>query len=108
MQDEQENYKIVKLPSFADSLEEHIENWEDIGLSETQIRKHVSTIQKAVKSLSYWPTRFEDVTNMYGFVEETRRIPIGKTYAIFYRIKTEERAVIVGRIYDRRRLKVDF
>lgn len=107
MDNDIETYQVVKLQSFADSLDEHIKNWEDIGLTQTQISKYVRSIKKAVDSLSYWPQRFQNVTDEYGFVEETHRIPIGKTYAIFYRTKPKERIVIVGAIYDRRRLRVD-
>lgn len=105
---EEREYKAVKLTSFADSLAEQIEIWESLGLNKSQITRYVTDIQTAVDSLSYWPGRFQDVTDQYGFVEPTHRIPIGNVYAVFYRIKPDINSVIVGALFDRRRFKVKF
>lgn len=108
MTDEFEEYQVVLLESFRQSLADHVDGWEALGMTDGQITKYVSAVQNAVNSLQYWPGRFQDVTELYGFSETTYRIPVGKIYAIFYRVKPELNSVIVGAIFDRRRLKVDF
>ena len=50
----------------------------------------------------------QDVTNLYGFTEQTYRLLIGSSYGIFYRINSKKNIIIVGAIFGTSEMKVKF
>ncbi|AMV62938.1 Hypothetical protein ADU72_1242 [Pediococcus damnosus] len=79
-----------------------------MGLSETQIKKFIRLINKTVISLKFYPNRFSDITSLYGFSKLTRRILIGKKYAIFYRVNKNQQIVQIGSLVQQKQVKVNF
>ena len=102
-------YNLVYAKSFADSLSELIDTWEnELFLSSETINKFVGSIQKALELATVFPEMYEEVSSKYGFSVKTYRIVIGKSYAIFYRIDEENNNILVGRIFQSKQMKLAF
>lgn len=102
-------YNLVYAKSFADSLSELIDTWEnELFLLPETINKFVSNIQKSLELATIFPEMYEEVSSKYGFTVKTYRIVIGKSYAIFYRIDEKNNNILVGRIFQSKQLKLEF
>jgi plasmid stabilization system protein ParE len=55
-----------------------------------------------------FPEMYSDVQDVYNFSESTRRILIGDSYGIFYRVDEENHQLIVGSIFNQKQLHVKF
>lgn len=102
-------YNLVYAKSFADSLNELIDTWEnELFLSSETINKFVGNIQKSLELATVFPEMYEEVSSKYGFSVKTYRIVIGKSYAIFYRIDEKNNNILVGRIFQSKQMKLEF
>ncbi|EPH95165.1 toxin-antitoxin system, toxin component, RelE family [Enterococcus faecalis 13-SD-W-01] len=71
------------------------------------VRRFVSVIQKARGLTKTFPNMYEEVSRIFG-MEETYRIVIGKSYAIFYRINEEKKTIYIGPIFLQKQMKLGF
>jgi plasmid stabilization system protein ParE len=103
-----QEYRLVFSKSFKTSLENTIDEWEnELLLSPESIRRFVRTIQKALELTKTFPKMYEEVSQIYGMEEETYRLMIGKSYAIFYRINEEKKTIHVGQLFLQKQMKLD-
>lgn len=93
------SYKLVYAASFHDSLEKLVKQWADYGIPPAKIKRYVHTIFGAVSTLKTFPNRYQDVSELYHLQIPTRRILIGKKYAIFYRVFPDQETIRVGKIF---------
>lgn len=105
---EEEKLELVMTDGFLTSLQSLVQDWEEVGLTEEKISEYVVLIQSSLESLKCFPRRFADVSGTFGFSMETRRIQIGRLYAIFYRIDQEKEYLLIGPIYHQRQLRQKF
>ncbi|MCP9380094.1 type II toxin-antitoxin system RelE/ParE family toxin [Lacticaseibacillus paracasei] len=102
-------YEIEYSESFRDSLDSTIKYWRDsLNVSRESINKFVSDIEKSIKMLGTSPLLGQNVQSKYGFHEATYRITIGKKYAYFYRVDTQEKVIEIGALFGTSQMKVSF
>lgn len=102
------SFRLYYTNEFSDSLENVISNWESLSLSQVKIQEYVEKIYEMVKSLKYFPNRYEDVTDLYGLKKHTRRILIGKEYAILYNVDLDQKTVYIGTIISQKQMYFKF
>ncbi|MDR0199906.1 MAG: type II toxin-antitoxin system RelE/ParE family toxin [Streptococcaceae bacterium] len=103
-----QHFEIASTQHFYDSMEKIIEEWEDLEFPEATIQRFVKIIYQGVNSLKTFPKRYADVSELYAFTEPTRRLLIGKSYAIFYRVNAEKSVVVIGSVFNQWQMKVKF
>lgn len=103
-----EEFEIRYSQTFADSVEQMIERWKAVGLPIVQIQHYLTIVEAAIDSLRYWPNRFAEVSDQYGFNAATRRVLIGDQYAIFYRVDVKRKVVLVGSLFGQLQLNMHF
>ena len=101
--------KIKYTSHFATSLDQIISYWQtQLKLSTEKIDQFTFHIDKKIRLLKDFPRLGQDVTNLYGFTEQTYRLLIGSSYGIFYRINSKKNIIIVGAIFGTSEMKVKF
>ncbi|MCI2031495.1 type II toxin-antitoxin system RelE/ParE family toxin [Limosilactobacillus sp.] len=101
--------KIKYTPGFADSLEQTILYWQDeLKLSPTKIHQFTAHLNKKIKLIGVYPGIGTDVTELYGFKEQTYRTLIGHSYGIFYRLDQANNQITIGAIFNTAEMKVKF
>ena len=101
--------KIKYTSHFATSLDQIISYWQtQLKLSPEKIDQFTFHIDKKIRLLKDFPRLGQDVTNLYGFTEQTYRLLIGSRYGIFYRINSKKNIIIVGAIFGTSEMKVKF
>lgn len=103
-----EKYELLYTDSFANSLDTFISDWKKLKLSQKKIDQYVQIIFELVHSLEYFSDRFADVTDLYQFDQRTRRILIGRQYAIMYRVDQKSRRVYVGSLVSQTQMNFKF
>lgn len=102
-------YKLVYSNSFADSLENLIYNWEiELEFTSEQIKIFIQSIETSLRMVTEFPEMHEEVSDIYGLTSPTYRILIGKEYAMFYRLDHRKKEILVGSIFNRRQMRLDF
>jgi plasmid stabilization system protein ParE len=102
------NYKLVYAASFHDSLEKIVKQWAKYGIPAARIKRYVHTIFGAVSTLKTFPNRYQDVNELYHLQMPTRRIHIGKEYAIFCRVFPNQETIHIGKIFGLKQDKMTF
>lgn len=101
--------KIQYTSEFIDSLDQIIHYWQSQLMIDTPtITKFTRHIYRKINLLSFSPKMGQDVTELYHFNNPTRRILIGHSYAIFYRINFQSGIIIIGLITGTSQMKIKF
>lgn len=101
--------KIKYTDHFAASLDRIISYWQNqLKLSPERIDEFTFYIDKKIRLLRDFPGIGQDVTDLYGFTDQTYRLLIGNSYGIFYRINSKEDIIIVGAIFGTSEIQVKF
>ncbi|HJF53742.1 MAG TPA: type II toxin-antitoxin system RelE/ParE family toxin [Limosilactobacillus coleohominis] len=101
--------KIRYTSNFADSLNKIILYWQDqLKLSPEKIDEFTLHIDKKIRLLEGFSRLGQDVTDLYGFAEQTYRILIGNSYGIFYRINADQDIIVIGAIFSTAEMNVKF
>lgn len=100
---------IKYTSNFIYALDKIIHYWQSqLFINVPTIRQFTNHIYKKINLLSSSPKMGQDVTELYGFDKPTRRILIGHSYAIFYRINPQANTIIIGLIASTSQMKVKF
>lgn len=102
------NYQVIYSSSFVDSLSQQLNYWQHLGMSEATIKKQMKLINCAIASLQYKPEIYAEVSKKYNLKYPTRRILIGKAYAIFYRVYPEKNLVLIGSLFHQKQMRLKF
>jgi len=102
-------YDLIYSDSFVKSLEEIIYNWEiELGFSEEKIKVFIQSIEHSLRMVSEFPKMHEEVSDIYSLSSPTYRILIGKQYAIFYRLNSKDKEILVGSIFNQKQMRINF
>lgn len=102
-------YRIKYSKSFVNSLSKQIDYWEtQLFISQEQIENYISLIYKNIKLLANFPYICQNVKDIYHFSQATYKMPIGKQYAIFYRVDEENKIVMIGSLFHNKQMQIKF
>lgn len=102
------NYQIIYSQSFAASLTEQLNYWQQLGMSEATIQRQLNLIESGIRPLQQNPEIYAEVSEVYDLKYPTRRIIIGKAYAIFYRVYPDKNIVLIGSLFHQKQMRVKF
>lgn len=94
--------------SFDAGVQKLLIGWSELGFSEDKIKSFLQSIDRATQRLAAFPEMHEEVSKIYNLSEPTRRLLIGKQYAIFYRVDYGQKIILVGSIFSQKQMKVQF
>lgn len=102
-------YQIKYSNHFVQSLSNQIDYWENqLLIAPEQIEDYIALVNRNIRILASFPYIYQDVKDVYHFPVPTYKIPIGKRYAIFYRVDEKNKTIMIGSLFSNKQMLIEF